>query len=105
MAASTDEWLATLVPDDLDKMLDLSSFGFGERSLAWVLSGAVVGHTQAHWGEICASRALYGGNVTRPGRPGRARPCLRAPIGNNGGGDGEPETLEGAEVEVEPPAR
>jgi hypothetical protein len=61
VAASTDEWLATLTSDDLDKTLDLSSFGFGERSLGWVLGSAVIGHVQAHWGEICALKGLYGG--------------------------------------------
>ena len=61
VAASTDEWLATLSPDALDRVIDLSSFGFGERSLAWVLGGAVIGHLQAHWGEICALKGLRGG--------------------------------------------
>ena len=60
VAAATDEWLATLAPEDLDRMIDLSAFGFGERSLAWVLGGAVIGHTQAHWGEISALRGLHG---------------------------------------------
>jgi hypothetical protein len=61
VAADTDAYVAALTPDDLDRNIDLSSFGFDERSLGWVLSAAVVGHIQSHWGEICALNGLAGG--------------------------------------------
>jgi hypothetical protein len=61
VAEATDAYLATLTPDDLDRAIDLSAFGFGTRTLGWVLGAAVVGHVQSHWGEICALKGLYGG--------------------------------------------
>ena len=61
VAASTDAFLASLVPADLARTIDLSAFGFGERPLSWVLSAGVVGHLSAHWGEICALKGLRGG--------------------------------------------
>ncbi|MBI5285493.1 MAG: DinB family protein [Chloroflexi bacterium] len=57
---STDEFLASLTPDDLDRAVDLSAFGFGQRSLGWVMGAGVLGHVLSHWGEISALNGLQG---------------------------------------------
>lgn len=61
VAGATDAWLQTLRPADLDREIDLSSFGLGERTLGWVIGAGVIGHVQSHWGEICALKGLHGG--------------------------------------------
>ncbi len=61
VAGATDVWLRSLAPQDLERKIDLSAFGFGEQTMAWVLSAGVVGHVQSHWGEICALKGLQGG--------------------------------------------
>ncbi|MEX2247014.1 MAG: DinB family protein [Dehalococcoidia bacterium] len=57
---ATDAYIASLKPEDLDRELDLSAIGLGPRTLGWVLGAAVVGHVQAHWGEISALRGIHG---------------------------------------------
>jgi hypothetical protein len=59
--AATDEYVASLSDDDFDRTVDLSSFGFGSRTVGWVLGAGVLGHRLAHWGEICALKGLHGG--------------------------------------------
>jgi hypothetical protein len=61
VAAESDAWLASLSPDALERSVDLSSFGFGQRTIAWVLGAGVIGHIQSHWGEICALKGVDGG--------------------------------------------
>ncbi len=61
VAASTDAYLATLTPNDLDRTLDLSAAGFGEKSVGWVLGAGVLGHVLSHWGELCALHGALGG--------------------------------------------
>jgi hypothetical protein len=57
---ATDEYLASLSDADLDQVIDLSAFGLGEQSLAWILSEGVVGHVRSHWGEIACLKGLQG---------------------------------------------
>jgi len=38
VCAATDAYLATLGPDRLDQVLDLSALGMGQVTLAWVFS-------------------------------------------------------------------
>jgi hypothetical protein len=57
---ASDEYLASLSDADLDQVIDLSAFGFGERPLAWILSEGLVGHVRAHWGEIVCLKGLQG---------------------------------------------
>jgi hypothetical protein len=61
VAYGTDAYLGTLAPADLDRVIDLSGFGFGERTLGWVLGAGVLGHVLSHWGEICALNGVRGG--------------------------------------------
>ncbi len=57
---AADDYLASLSDADLDQVIDLSAFGLGEQSLAWILSEGVVGHVRAHWGEIVCLKGLQG---------------------------------------------
>lgn len=61
VAESTEQYVTSLTPADLDKAIDLSAFGFGEQSLGWVLGAGVLAHVLSHWGEICALNGLHGG--------------------------------------------
>ncbi len=61
VAEATDAYVASLTPGDLDRAVDLSSLGFGQRTLGWVLGAGVLGHVLSHWGEICALNGLHGG--------------------------------------------
>lgn len=57
---SADDYLAALSAGDLERPIDLSAAGLGERSLAWVLSAGLVGHVLSHWGEIVCLKGLQG---------------------------------------------
>jgi hypothetical protein len=61
VAVATDAYIAALSPEDLDTPIDLSSFGFGQRSRGWVLGSGVLAHVLSHWGEICALQGVLGG--------------------------------------------
>jgi hypothetical protein len=55
----TDDWLATLSPDDLDKKIDMSSFGMGEQPVITLIN--IVGqHINNHLGEISCLKGLQG---------------------------------------------
>jgi len=56
----TDEYLASLEPDDLDRVLDLAEMGFGEKKVAWVLSSLLSSHTSNLTGEISTLKGLQG---------------------------------------------
>ena len=57
---AADEWLATLSDADLKKSVDLTSFGIGPSTLAFVLSNIVIGHVYCHTGEIAALKGTRG---------------------------------------------
>jgi len=50
--ASTDGYLASLTPDDLDRPVDLAGFGLGVQSTNWAIYNFVIGHAANHTGEI-----------------------------------------------------
>jgi hypothetical protein len=56
-----DTYLGSLRSGDLDRSIDLSAAGFGEQSLAWLLSAGLIGHVLSHWGEIACLKGLQGG--------------------------------------------
>jgi DinB superfamily len=58
--ASTDEYLATLTSEDLDRQLDLSGTGMSQGTLGWVLSRLVVAHADNIAGEISCLKGLQG---------------------------------------------
>jgi len=49
---ASGEYLASLNGDSLSRPLDLSAFGVGEQTVAWLLTNAVVGHAEGHCGEV-----------------------------------------------------
>ncbi len=61
VADTTDAYIDSLSPEDLDDPIDLSSFGFGQQSRGWVLGSGVLAHVLSHWGEICALQGVLGG--------------------------------------------
>ncbi len=61
VASATDGYVASLTPEDLDATVDLSAFGFGQKTRGWVLGAGVLGHVLSHWGEICALNGIQGG--------------------------------------------
>ncbi|HYO50718.1 MAG TPA: DinB family protein [Chloroflexia bacterium] len=58
--AATDEYVASLTSDDLDRSVDLSSVGMGERTLGWVLGNLVMAHAHDLMGEISCLKGLQG---------------------------------------------
>jgi DinB family protein len=58
--ATTDTYLATLVPDVLGQTLDLSAIGMGQVSLAWVFSRLLIGHVDNICGEIACLKGIQG---------------------------------------------
>jgi hypothetical protein len=56
----TDKYLASLEPSDLDRVLDLSGMGFGEKKVAWVFSAFLSGHASNMTGEISTLKGLQG---------------------------------------------
>ena len=58
--AITDQYLASLLPEDLDRTLDLSALGFGERPTAWALSALVVSHLSNMIGEAAVLKGIQG---------------------------------------------
>jgi hypothetical protein len=57
--ASTDQYLASLSDDDLDRPLDVSSLGLGQHSVGWMLD-AMRQHVDNHCGEISCLKGLQG---------------------------------------------
>jgi hypothetical protein len=66
--AASDQYLASLTPEDLDRRLDLSGVGLGTseasgeagHDVGWVLSRQVVGHADNIAGEISCLKGLQG---------------------------------------------
>ncbi len=56
--AASDEYLASLTPDDLSRPVELP--GLGQQNVAFVVSGAVIGHVNSHMGEISCLKGLQG---------------------------------------------
>jgi len=58
--SSTSEWLSSLTTADLGKEIDLSGFGLGKQTLAWVLGNIIIWHVDAHCGEVSCLKGLQG---------------------------------------------
>ena len=56
----TDDWLASLKADDLDKEIDMSSFGMGKQPMRVLVAGIVLQHINNHLGEISCLKGLQG---------------------------------------------
>lgn len=58
--AATQRYLDSLTDDDLDREVDMSSFGMGPMRLGDVLTSFTVGNMLAHTGEISAMKGIQG---------------------------------------------
>ncbi len=58
--AASDEYIATLTPEDLNRSVDLSAMGMSPVTLAWVLSRYITGHADNICGEASALKGLQG---------------------------------------------
>jgi hypothetical protein len=58
--ASSDATLAALGDDDLARTVDLGWLGLGQPPLRWVIDRFVIGHADAHLGEISCVKGLQG---------------------------------------------
>ncbi|HUZ01038.1 MAG TPA: DinB family protein [Thermomicrobiaceae bacterium] len=58
--ARTDGIVAALSPEDLERPLDLSTLGFGMRTVGFLLSAVLQMHPFLHAGEISAIKGLQG---------------------------------------------
>ena len=56
----TDEYLASLEPADLDRVLDLTEQGMGEKTVAFVFSSLLSGHASNQTGEISTLKGVQG---------------------------------------------
>ncbi len=54
------EYLQSLSDADLDRVVDLSNQGFGERSVAWILSSFLISHNHNMAGEASVLKGLQG---------------------------------------------
>lgn len=63
-----DDYLASLPPEDLDRVIDLSVYRMGQRTLAQYLAMQVE-HFSGHCGEIACLKGLQGVTGYRPGTP------------------------------------
>lgn len=57
---NTDEYLNTLSADDLDMAVDLTSLGFGEVTVGWIIGRLLIGHIDNECGEISCLKGLQG---------------------------------------------
>ncbi len=57
---SSDDYLAGLTSEDLERPMDLSQAGMGQVNVGWVLSNLVVGHVHDLMGEISCLKGLQG---------------------------------------------
>ncbi len=57
---SVDSFIGSLAEADMERELDLSSVGMGQRSLDWCLSALVTGHIHNMAGEISALKGVQG---------------------------------------------
>ncbi|MBF8260050.1 MAG: DinB family protein [Actinobacteria bacterium] len=58
--AAVNDYLATLSDADLGRTIDLSAFGFGEVTVEFLLTNAVLGHAFSHGGEIACLKGMRG---------------------------------------------
>jgi hypothetical protein len=57
---ATEAYIASLPDGALARPVDLSFMGMGMRTVAFVLSNALVGHAYCHCGEISAAKGMQG---------------------------------------------
>jgi hypothetical protein len=55
---STEDYLASLTDEDLNKDIDMSMFGMGSRKIGDFLGGMVIGHVWSIMGEISVLKGI-----------------------------------------------
>lgn len=58
--AATDEYLASLDGNGLEREIDLSAFQLGKQTAGWFLCNIVLSHVNMHCGEISCLKGLQG---------------------------------------------
>jgi hypothetical protein len=58
--ANTDQYLASLNGDDMERELDLSAYQLGKRAAGWFLGNIMLSHVHHHCGEISCLKGLQG---------------------------------------------
>ncbi len=58
--AATDEYLASLTEEDLDRPVDLTSIGGSQVTLSWLIGNYVIIHTANITGEISTIKGIQG---------------------------------------------
>lgn len=58
--ANTENYIASLTSDDLDRQLDLTDLGIGKIPLGFFISGTMLANTNWHCGEISCIKGLQG---------------------------------------------
>lgn len=60
VAAATDDYIASLSEDDLERILDLTSNGLGRQTVAWAIQALLIAHLNNMAGEISVLKGLQG---------------------------------------------
>lgn len=58
--ADTERYVDGLTEDDLDRMIDMSIIGAGDKTLGWMLGTLLINHTSWMTGEISCLKGLQG---------------------------------------------
>ena len=58
--AASDDFLATLSLEDLERPVDLTALGLGKSTMGWVIANGIVGNGFTHCGEISCLKGLQG---------------------------------------------
>jgi hypothetical protein len=58
--AASDAYLATLTPEQLDEVRDMSIAGMGQVTVGWLISNLLVGHMHDLLGEVSCLKGLQG---------------------------------------------
>lgn len=58
--ANTDEYVASLKEQDLERPIDLSGFGLGQQTLGFFVGNILVQHANNHLGEISCLKGIQG---------------------------------------------
>ncbi|MDQ6833795.1 MAG: hypothetical protein M3008_10370, partial [Chloroflexota bacterium] len=58
--ANTESYIASLTPEDLDREIDLTSWGMGKVPLGVFIGGITLANTNWHCGEISLIKGLQG---------------------------------------------
>lgn len=58
--SASEQYLATLNDEDLEKEIDMSAFGMGGKKLSSVIAGMINGHAHSIMGEISVLKGIQG---------------------------------------------